>query len=145
MTHPVKFRLNDPNGKTIFQSVKSYDPKNHYKFVLRTQPNSPTGNYEAMVSVGGARFYKSIKIETVKPNRLKIKNSFEGARLTASRPNQANVEVSWLHGAPGKNLKIEMQAKFFRQETAFKNYPGYVFDDPSKSFSSEEINIFRER
>ncbi len=142
MTHPVKFRLNDPNGKTIFQSVKSYDPKNHYKFVLRTQPNSPTGNYEAMVSVGGARFYKSIKIETVKPNRLKIKNSFEGARLTASRPNQANVEVSWLHGAPGKNLKIEMQAKFFRQETAFKNYPGYVFDDPSKSFSSEEINIF---
>jgi hypothetical protein len=28
----------------------------------------------AMVSVGGAKFYKSIKIETIKPNRLKSKH-----------------------------------------------------------------------
>ncbi len=141
-THPIKLKLSDPNGKVIYQKVQKYSDKNHYRFVFKTQPNSPTGNYEAVVSVGGARFYKSIKIETIKPNRLRIKNGFEGKTLSAFHKNDAKVEVSWLHGAIARDLKLEMQAKFTQQKTTFKNYSKYIFDDPAQKFATEEVNIY---
>ena len=77
--HPIKFRLSDPNGKVTYQTVQKSNEWNHYAFTVPTEMDAPTGNWEAMVSVGGAKFYKSIKIETIKPNRLKIKNSFKRA------------------------------------------------------------------
>jgi len=141
-SHPIKLRLSDPSGKMMFQAVQSYNQKNHFKFVVTTQASAPTGNWEAMVSVGGAHFYKSIKIETIKPNRLKIKNGFEGKTLSANAKTTGNLQVLWLHGAIAKGLKVEMQAKFIKQKTDFKGYLNYIFDDPAQNFSTEEVNIY---
>src|SRR5690606_2202330 len=127
-SHPIKLRLNDPNGKTVYEAVQTYNAKNHFKFIVPTHSNAPTGNWEATVAVGGAKFYKSIKIETIKPNRLKIKNGIEGKTISAAEKNVAKVEVAWLHGAIAKNLKVEMQAKFMKQQTAFKGYNNHIFD-----------------
>lgn len=141
-SHPIKFRLNDPNGKTTYQTIQKTNELNHYSFIVPTDADAPTGNWEALVSVGGAKFYKSIKIETIKPNRLKIKNTFKRAVLSSSYPNTDNLEVTWLHGAIAKNLNVEMQGKFTQQTTTFKGYEKYTFDDLVRQFSSEEINVF---
>ncbi|MNX40321.1 hypothetical protein D3C86_707030 [compost metagenome] len=141
-SHPIKFRLNDPNGKTVYQTVQKTNELNHYAFTVPTSQDAPTGNWEAMVSVGGAKFYKSIKIETIKPNRLKIKNNFSRKTLSSSYPNTDNLEVTWLHGAIAKNLNVEMQAKFSQQTTTFKGYEKFSFDDLVRQFSTEEINVF---
>ncbi|MXN90706.1 hypothetical protein GR160_05660 [Flavobacterium sp. Sd200] len=141
-SHPIKLRVNDPQGKTVFTAVQSYNQKNHFKFVVSTQQSAATGNWEARISIGGAHFYKSLKIETIKPNRLKIKNGFEGKTLSANAKTTGNVNVTWLHGAIAKGLKIEMQAKFIKQKTDFKGYLNYIFDDPAQNFSTEEVNIF---
>lgn len=140
--HPIKFRLSDPNGKVTYQAVQKTNEWNHYAFTVPTEADAPTGNWEAMVSVGGAKFYKSIKIETIKPNRLKIKNIFKRAMLSSSYPNTSNLEVTWLHGAVAKNLNVEMQAKFSPQTTTFKNYEKFTFDDLVRQFSTEEITVF---
>ena len=141
-SHPIKFKLNNPNGKTTYETVQKLSDLNHYKFIIPTESASPTGNWEAIVSIGGARFYKNIKIETIKPNRLKIKNSFNEAVLSTSKSNINNIQVLWLHGAVAKDLKTEVQAKFSQQVTNFKGLEKYVFDDPTRSFSTEEVNIF---
>ena len=141
-SHPIKFRLNDPNGKTTYQTIQRTNELNHYSFVVPTSSEAPTGNWEAMISVGGAKFYKSIKIETIKPNRLKIKNNFSRKTLSSSYPNTSNLEVTWLHGAIAKNLNVEMQAKFSQQTTTFKGYEKFSFDDLVRKFSTEEINVF---
>lgn len=140
--HPIKFRLSDPSGKVVYQIFKKTNELNHYAFIVPTDQDAPTGSWEAMVSVGGAKFYKNIKIETIKPNRLKIKNSFQRAILSSSYPNSSNLEVAWLHGAIAKNLNVEMQAKFSEQKTTFKGYEKYTFDDLVRRFSTEEVNIF---
>ena len=140
--HPIKFRLADPNGKVTYQTVQKSNEWNHYVFTVPTESDAPTGNWEAMVSVGGAKFYKSLKIETIKPNRLKIKNTFKRAVLSSSYPNTSNLEVAWLHGAVAKNLNVEMQAKFSQQTTTFKNYEKYIFDDLVRKFSTEEVTVF---
>ena len=140
--HPVKMEIKDPNGKLVYKKVTSNNLNNFYKFTVPTAAEDKTGNYVAKVSLGGASFYKDLKIETVKPNRLKIKVDFENDILTSKAPLQGNLEVKWLHGAPGKNLKAEVKAKFSSASTAFKNFKGYVFDDPTKQFDTEEINVF---
>jgi len=141
-THPVKLRLTDPNGKLITQQVQKYNEYNHYSFTIPTKREASTGNWEAVISIGGAKFYKQVKIETIKPNRLKIKNNLAGKILSANQTTTDQIAVFWLHGAIAKNLKTEMQAKFYPMKTNFKGFNNYVFDDPSRKFSAEEINVF---
>lgn len=140
--HPIKFRLSDPKGKLMYQTVQKYKENNHYLFDVATKPSDLTGNWEAKISIGGANFYKSIKIETIKPNRLKIKNSFNDAQIYGNQPNKGTVQVNWLHGAPAKNLKVEMQAKFMKEKTTFKGYAPYDFDDDVRKFYTEEVNVY---
>jgi len=140
--HPVKLELLDPYNKTVIREIKTNGLNNFYHFKIKTDENAPTGNWLAKVSVGGASFTKTIKIETVKPNRLKIKTDFEGEVLSGRKPIQGNLEVKWLHGAIAKNLKADITAKFNPTATSFKTFPGYVFDDPTRSFSSEDQVVF---
>ncbi|WP_339890162.1 MG2 domain-containing protein [uncultured Flavobacterium sp.] len=141
-THPIKFKLSNPQGKAMYVAVQKYNENNHYKFKVVTKDSDITGNWEAKISIGGVHFYKSIKIETIKPNRLKIKNSFADGNLSGNKPNNGTIEVAWLHGAIAKNLKVDMQAKFMQQVTAFKGFSTYDFDDEVRKFSTEEVNVF---
>lgn len=142
ISHPIKLRLADPLGKTVYQSVQSRNELNHYTFAIPTAANAPTGNWEAVVSVGGAKFYKAVKIETIKPNRLKIKNNLADKIISAQNKNTGNITVTWMHGAAAKDLKIDMQGKMMKNTTSFSKYPGYTFDNPTVNFTTEEINLY---
>jgi len=141
-SHPVKFELTDPVGKLVYRKISVDNLNNFYDFKVPTSTDYKTGNYSAKVSVGGAVFTKSLKIETVKPNRLKIKIDFKDAVLTHDKPLQSDLNVAWLHGTPAKNLKAEVKAKFTSRTTTFKGYKNYIFNDPTRQFNSEETNIF---
>ncbi len=144
--HPIKITFRDPFGKIVDQQVKKKNPANHYTFTLGTTPEAVTGNWEAMVSVGGARFYKSIKIETIKPNRLKLKNNIEGKTLSATSGfSSVLYNVQWLQGTIAKNLKAEVQMKLIPQKTTFKGFEKYSFNNSLSVQSSEDINIFTGR
>ena len=140
--HPVKLELLDPYNKVVFREVKTEGLNNFYHFEVKTDENAPTGNWLAKVSVGGASFTKTIKIETIKPNRLKIKTEFEKEMLSADKPMHGVIAVKWLHGAIAKNLKADITAKFNPQTTTFKTFPGYIFDDPTRSFSTMDLPVF---
>ncbi|WP_033957163.1 alpha-2-macroglobulin family protein [Psychroserpens jangbogonensis] len=140
--HPIKLEVTDPNGKLIYKNVTSDNLNNFYKFIVPTASEGKTGNYNAKVSVGGAQFYKALKVETVKPNRLKIKIDFEDEVLSGAKPLEGTLDVKWLHGAPAKSIKTEVKAKFSASYTGFKNYKGYIFRDPTRQFNSEELNVF---
>ncbi|WP_339659518.1 MG2 domain-containing protein [uncultured Polaribacter sp.] len=140
--HPVKMEIIDPNGKLIYKNVTSENVHNFYNFKVTTSPQAKTGTYTAQVSVGGAKFYKYLKIETVKPNRLKIKIDFEDEILSYKKPINGTLDVKWLHGTPAKNLKAEIKAKISATNYSFKKYEQYIFTDPSRSFDPEEITVF---
>ncbi|MBU2995722.1 hypothetical protein KO500_04725 [Cellulophaga baltica] len=140
--HPVKLELMDPYNKVVHQEVKTIGVNNVYNFNLKTGENDPTGNWLVKISVGGASFTKTLKIETIKPNRLKIKSDFGTSILSGSKPIKGAMEVKWLHGAIAKNLKADIAAKFNPKITTFKTFPGYIFDDPTRKFSTEEQVVF---
>ncbi|BAO75377.1 alpha-2-macroglobulin family protein [Winogradskyella sp. PG-2] len=140
--HPVKLEITDPVGKLVYRKVSIDNINNFYDFKVPTSSDYKTGNYNAKVSVGGANFSKNLKIETVKPNRLKIKIDFKDNILKNKEALEGDLNVAWLHGAPAKNLKAEVKAKFSTAYTSFKGYKNYVFNDPTKNFSTEETNVF---
>ncbi len=140
--HPVKMEITDPNGKLVYKHITADNLNNLYKFTVPTSTEDKTGNYNAKVSVGGATYYKGLKIETVKPNRLKLQIDFEDDILSNTKPLKGLLDVKWLHGAPAKNIKAEIKAKFSNAHTGFKNYKDYVFSDPTRKFETEESIIF---
>ena len=140
--HPVKMEVTDANGKLAYRNITQNGLNNVYRFSVPTSSEDKTGNWNAKVAVGGATFYKTLKVETVKPNRLKIKIAFKDEVLSNAKPLQSKLIVNWLHGAPAKNVKAEIKAKFSSTSTGFKKYPKYVFNDPTRTFSTEEITVF---
>jgi len=141
--HPVTFELLNPDGKIMKRITKASGENNFYHFATNTHVDAPTGNWIARVKVGGAVFTKYLKIETVKPNRLKIKFDFGVDRISAKDYNlKGKMEVKWLHGAVAKNLKTKVEVTLKPIKTLFNSYNEYIFDDPSVNFYPIEKNIF---
>jgi hypothetical protein len=91
--HPIKFRLADPNGKVTYQTVQKSNEWNHYAFTVPTANDAPTGNGRQWLA-WVVRVYKSIKIETIKPNRLKSKH-FQTS-YTFLQPIPIRATLKWL-------------------------------------------------
>lgn len=145
-THPVVFELQNPMGQVTSRLVRSSGENGFYKFATATADDAPTGNWTGRVKVGGAEFSQTVKIETVKPNRLKINLDFGKEKLTAGDNNvSGELRVNWLHGAPGRNLNAQFEVLLTKGETKFTRYPDFSFEDPTKTFSSEAQVIFDDR
>ncbi len=142
MHHPVSMSLFNPNGQLIIRTVRSNPVNGFYNFSTATASDAPTGNWLAKVNVGGAEFRKTLKIETVKPNRLKINFDFKTDRLVRDKVPAAMLEATWLTGAAARNLKAKVMLTLSKSVTAFNNFPGYVFDNPTAGFAAENITVF---
>ncbi|MBK8557830.1 MAG: hypothetical protein IPL65_19715 [Lewinellaceae bacterium] len=136
--HPVTFELSDPRGSLQYRTVSTRSEHGVYALPCTTRSDAPTGNWTAKVMVGGATFTKLLKIETVKPNRLKMDLDFGRKQLLEGDENlKGNLTVKWLHGAVAKNLKARVEMQLKPGVTTFPNFKGFVFEDPARSFYSE--------
>ncbi len=141
--HPVVFELTNPYGQLVKRMATSEGVNNMYLFKVATDEDAPTGNWMARFLVGGTVFNKTLKIETVKPNRLKINMDFGVDMISVVKPYiSANMSVKWLHGAVAKNLKANVTATLTSIPTHFKRFNEFTFDDPARSFTSEEVTFF---
>ena len=138
---PLKLTFTDPYGKVVSEQMQSTNPTNHYVFGLKTSAESPTGNWNVSISAGAAKFHKRIKIETIKPNRLKIENSLNG-KLISSGGENAHLQVLWLHGTPAGSTQVGVKAKFYPLETAFKGYEKYIFNNKAYQFETQEFSVY---
>ena len=141
--HPVSFKLTNPQGKIVQEATHTSSLNGFYPFLTRTFSDAITGNYTATISVGGATFSKIVKVETIRPNRLKIELDFPDTELIYD-PNGIEVSLKsrWLHGADAPNLKADISLQLQKTTTSFKKYPDYRFDDPSIRFTPEESIVF---
>ena len=155
--HPVVLEVTDARGKLVQRNVLkkgevkiaeglfAKKEKRFYYFPVPTKTDAPTGTWNATVRVGGAEFSKNLKIATVKPNRLKVNFKFDDATLKANENIKGKLNVQWLHGAPGRNLKVDINARLQATATAFENYKGYLFQDPVRSFSEMDLQFLSSR
>lgn len=146
VNHPVSFELVNPLGQLVKKIVKTASQNGFYTFITPTDPDAPTGKWNAKISIGAVSFRQTLRIETVKPNRLKINLDFGTDFLSVSKPDTKTLlEAAWLHGAPARNLKADVLVTLSQVITKFDKYPGYIFDDPARRFSAEEQTLYEGR
>ncbi|MAP55757.1 MG2 domain-containing protein [Altibacter sp.] len=139
--HPVTLEVTDARGKLVHRDIAANSVNGFYYFPIKTEAAAPSGNWNALITVGGATFNKTLKVATIKPNRLKIKLDFDDTILDAGKPITGKVQGSWLHGAPARNLKVEMTATLRSTNTAFEKFKNYTFKDPVREFEEVEISM----
>ena len=141
--HPVRFELFNPSGQLFRRMTRITAIDGFYDFHTATAISSPTGTWIARVKVGGAEFEKSIKIETIMPNRLKVDLSFNGRiALTAGMNTTGLLSARWLFGGAAQQLRAKVDAFVSSQSTRFKGFEGYSFDDPTLAFNTQTQNLF---
>jgi uncharacterized protein YfaS (alpha-2-macroglobulin family) len=140
--HPVRFDLLDPRGQLVRTVTRTRSIDGFYAFDVATAPDAPTGNYTGRMSVGGATFDKTLKVETVMPNRLKIAMDFGTDQLRAGSRIGGILTSAWLHGAPARSLKADVELALSPARTTFKRFEEYVFDDPTRRYDTERQKIF---
>ncbi|UKJ09119.1 alpha-2-macroglobulin family protein [Solitalea lacus] len=140
--HPVSFELYNPKGQLYKKVVKSQSVNGFYSFPTATEPNSPTGNWQAKVKVGGATFQKVIRVETIMPNRLKINLDFGKKELSKGDNPVGMLNAKWLFGGTARSLKAKVDISLSAAQPSFKGFSDYVFQNPVSSFSTENKTIF---
>lgn len=141
---PVIFELSDPRGTTVQRKVVTNSVKGMYAFHSTTHEEAVTGNYLGKVFIGNLVFSRYFKVETVKPNRLKIELKFENDRIMAGSDKPGILEARWLHGALAPGLRADVSMSMTSGKTRFDGFDGFNFDDPATSFYAETTVVFED-
>jgi alpha-2-macroglobulin len=141
--YPVSLELFDPQGNLYLRTAAFEAIGDIYPFHIATRGDAPTGNWRCDVKAGGATFSERLKIETVKPNRLRIGLDFGKKEFSASEAQlNGKLKVGWLHGAPARNVKVKIDATLTGAKTEFSKYPNFIFDSPVRSIKADPIVLF---
>lgn len=141
--YPITLEVRNPLSQQVYKETQNKKNGNFYVFNFKTADDAISGNYEATVTCGNSHFYKNLIVENVLPNRLKINTSFNKETLTTGN-NAMTISSQWLHGAPARNLKVDVSMQLTATELAFPEWKDYHFgnDKLPQYTSSESIEVF---
>src|SRR5690606_8831357 len=70
--HPVTVDWFDPRGNKVASYTNDEPVNGFYTFTLKTEESAPTGNWRAVARLGERDFDTRLRVEAIKPNRLRI-------------------------------------------------------------------------
>lgn len=141
--HPVALEIYNPKGQFYTKMISTQGLNGFYTFNVATQPDDPTGLWNAYIKVGGTSFHKSLRIETVKPNRLKINLKIPQNIIQASAKEiPVTLSSAWLTGATASHLQAKVEMSLSKVNTQFKNFGQYIFNDPATEFTTIKTDVF---
>jgi hypothetical protein len=141
--YPVTVDLFDSRGNKVASRTNSQPLNGFYRFDLDTAEDAPTGNWRAVVKVGGQFFDKSLKVETIVPNRLDVQLSVPVEQIRVDQmPVRTEVFAEWLNGAKANGLKADVEVVLRPASTRFEGFEGFQFDDPARAWRVQEERAF---
>lgn len=143
--YPVSFKFYNPKGTMVYEKVASENVGGIYPIHLATASEDITGSYRLVAKVGNSSFTKYIKVETIKPNRLKIKYNLPENLNANAEPYSEKLQVNWLHGSPGSNLRTRVELQFVNAATSFKTFNDYKFTDVNRFVPGNTNVLFDEK
>ena len=140
--HPVALEIYNPRGQFYTKMISTQGMNGFYTFDVPTQATDPTGLWNAYIKVGGTTFHKGLRIETIKPNRLKINLALPKVLQATDKDIYAPLTSTWLTGATASKLKAKIEMSLSKVNTQFKNYGQYIFNNPATDFTTIKTDVF---
>lgn len=138
---PITFELQDPRGRIAKTGVFNKGVDGFYRIDTSTAADDPTGPWIARINAGGQTWSKTLKVETVVPNRLSVNLKTSKPYLSA-RNNSFTLTGEWLHGAKAPGLKADVSIIFYPGTTSFDGYGEYTFINPERSVESNRETVW---
>lgn len=140
--HPVALEIYNPKGQFYTKMISTQGMNGFYTFDVPTQAGDQTGLWNAYIKVGGTTFHKGLRIETIKPNRLKINLTLPKILQSTDKNVTVPLASAWLTGATASKLKAKVEMSLSKVNTQFKNYGQYIFNDPATDFTTIKTDVF---
>ena len=139
--HPATLEVYTPEGQFYTKQVRR-STDGFYSYDIPTKESDPTGYWNAYFKVGGSSFHKTLHIETVKPNRLKIRADYPSL-LEAGQKVNVPVSASWLTGGAASLCRVRSQLTLRKTVgSPFAGFEKYTFNNPASHFTSAEAELF---
>lgn len=119
--HPVIMELYNPSEQLYDRQILEKGIDGFYVFHISTEETVPTGLWTAHFKVGNETFYHPVRIETIKPNRLKIDINTP-AVIQANSNTPVGLTAHWLTGLVAKNMSASLEMTFYTNSNPFENY-----------------------
>lgn len=142
--HPVVLELYNPSEQLYARKTLTEGVDGFYVFHVPTDENVPTGLWDARFKVGNQTFHHKVRIETIKPNRLKINLSTPEV-IQANSPQMIGLDARWLTGPVAKDMAATLEMTLYSDSKPFEGYKKYVFSNPLVTYSSSQKQVLSGR
>ncbi|MDR1812855.1 MAG: hypothetical protein LBQ87_08520 [Candidatus Fibromonas sp.] len=136
--------VKNPLGSVVFEGSAKTSANGMFSLDIPTELNSPTGKWLATIKSGGNEWQHYLRVETIKPNRLK--NTFE----LPEKLNGAEIKINetfkskYLFGAPAAGLKAEIDFLLKNKSLEFSRFPDFTFKNQMKRYEEgDDETLFK--
>ncbi len=139
--HPVILELYNPAEQLYARQILDKGIDGFYVFHISTEESVPTGLWSARFKVGNETFRHPVRIETIKPNRLKIDiKSPDIIQANATTP--LGLSARWLTGPAAKGMSASLEMTLYTNPYPFARYRNYTFKNPLVAYTSSEKHLY---
>lgn len=139
--HPVVMELYNPSEQLYDRQVLDKGVNGMYVFHIATAQNVPTGLWSARFKVGNETFNHPVRIETIKPNRLKVDINLP-AVLQAYAKTPIGLNARWLTGPAAKGMSASVEMALYTNANPFEGYKVYTFKNPLVTYDSSTKELY---
>lgn len=139
---PIVLGMVNARGQNTYEAKGSANMQGMALFSVPTQASDPTGTWSAMIQVGGSTFRIPVRVETVKPNRMKVQTNLPTQFRKKSGVVSTQIQARYLFGLAAANNRVVVQSHF---QSAVKTYPRYArfrFYHPAWQFAGEMNDVY---
>ena len=138
--YPVTMELYTPSRQLFDSKTLTKGTDGMYVFTAHTPEEAPTGAWKAEFKVGGRKFVHTVRIETIKPNRLKVNLKMPSV-LEAGKPGNFTLNSKWLSGPAATGLQYRVNMALYPNPKPFDSYSQYTFCNPLKERVESEYEL----
>jgi len=139
----MSIAVKNPMGSVVFESTAKTSASGMFSLDIPTDLNAPTGEWQAVIKSGGNEWYHYLRVETVKPNRLKnsleLPKKFSGKEIKIKE----TFKSMYLFGTPAAGLKADIVFSLRNKTLKFPRFPDFTFKNQMLHFEErDEESLF---
>ncbi|MBN2413004.1 hypothetical protein JXQ31_15055 [candidate division KSB1 bacterium] len=139
---PVLLTIKNARDQNVLEAKTKCGFNGHVFFSVPTDLTDPTGNWMAFLKIADQTFTKTLKVETVKPNRLKIVADVPERISAPDNTLHGTITSNYLFGAPAANLKTNVRLELSHKEFIVPKFSEFTFSTPLKYFSPMDFRVY---
>ena len=139
---PVLLKVTNPLGQLVSENRRECGTNGLVDFPIQTNSDDVTGDWQAELTVGAQKFTHTMKVEMVKPVRLKTAIDVAEEIHFPVRYLKAGVDSRYLFGAPAAMLKLKAVAQLRDKKIQIKGYESFTFDNPIVEYRGQDLEIY---